>query len=91
MARQEGAASDVSKYWWGREGGGRYPLTITVARDVFMERRDLSEGTTILSYIVVGASLPLKWVILYNSVRLILVYIARYPHLHSPQLQMINF
>ena len=32
-ARQEGA-SDVSKYWWGRER----PLTITVARDVFMER-----------------------------------------------------
>ena len=34
---QEGAASDVSKYWWGERGRGR-PLTITVARDVFMER-----------------------------------------------------
>ena len=36
---QEGAASDVSKYWWGERGRGRgRPLTITVARDVFMER-----------------------------------------------------
>ena len=34
---QEGAASDVSKYWWGERGRGR-PVTITVARDVFMER-----------------------------------------------------
>ena len=42
---QEGAASDVSKYWWGERGS---PLTITVARDVFMERLERRNNNIVL-------------------------------------------